>query len=294
MNRTPVTLTRKPFQFVPALLLLCPALSLAQVDNPYHINGNASQDNCNCYTLTPDRLWQSGTVWNIYKIDLTQPIDFKFSINLGSTDDQGADGIAFVLQPISTSLGSLGGGLGFAGITPSIGVTLDTWQNTDVNDPTYDHISIQANGDLNHNSPNNLAGPVTILSGRDNAEDGQWHLLSIQWDPATKLLAAQVDGVPRVSVTKDLVKDIFNNDPLVFWGFTASTGGARNLQRFCTALNPGIKDMTGQETCFGKPILYRDSSSSFSRIVKWFWDFGDGTTDTVQQPPPHNYAAPGY
>ncbi len=275
-------------------VFLFPATSAAQVDNPYHINGNATQDNCNCYTLTPDQLRQSGSVWNIYKIDLTQPIDFKFSVNLGNIDDLGADGIVFVLQPVSTSLGSQGGGLGFEGIKPSIGITLDTWQNTEVNDPTFDHIAIQANGDLNHVSVNNLAGPVTILEGRDNAEDGQWHLLSIQWDPATQLLAAEVDGRPRVSVKLDLVKTIFNNDPMVFWGFTASTGGAKNLQRFCTALNPGIKNMTGQETCFGKPVNFRDSSSSFSKIVKWFWDFGDGSTDTLPQPPPHDYAAPGY
>lgn len=280
-------------------LLLCAILTLtvfsvsAQVDNPYFMNGNATQDNCNCYTLTKDFNNQSGSVWNIYKIDLNQPIDFKFSVNLGSTDQGGADGIVFVLQPISTNIGSMGGGLGFQGVTPSIGITIDTWQNTDNNDPVYDHIAIQRNGDLNHSGNNNLAGPVTALSGNDNIEDGRWHLLHIQWDPQTKILKASMNGVERVTTTIDLIKDVFNNDPMVFWGFTGSTGGARNLQRFCTALNPGIKSLSGIETCFGKPVNFKDSSSSFGSIVKWFWDLGDGTKDTVQNPPPHLYQAPG-
>jgi gliding motility-associated-like protein len=265
----------------------------AQVSNPYFLNGSASQDNCNCYTLTRDANNQSGSVWNIYKINLRDSFDFKFSVFLGSADDQGADGMAFVLQPISTNIGSLGGGLGFDGVSPSIGITIDTWQNTNNNDPAFDHISIQRNGDLNHNSLNNISGPVTALAGNNNIEDGNWHLFRIQWDPASKILRTYLDGIERLSVTTDLVGNVFNNDPQVFWGFTASTGGARNLQRFCTALNPAIKSLSNQETCFGKPINFKDSSSSFSKITKWFWDFGDGTTDTVQNPPPHLYAAPG-
>ena len=54
--------------------------------------------------------------------------------------------MVFVLQPISTSVGSTGGGLGFHGIVPSVGVTLDTYQNTNDNDPAFDHIAIQLNG----------------------------------------------------------------------------------------------------------------------------------------------------
>ena len=289
-----MTLRQKLIGLFCTLLLLAPVAGRGQAVNPYYLNGDATQDNCNCYTLTPDDFKRAGSVWNINKIDLNQAIDFKFSVFLGNADATGADGIVFVLQPISTKIGSQGGGLGYLGVTPAIGITLDTWQNTENNDPTYDHIAIQANGDLTHTSTNNLAGPVTIIEGRDNAEDGLWHLLYIQWDPATQVLSASVDGKTRVSIKKDLIKDIFNNDPMVFWGFTASTGGAKNLQRFCTALNPGIASMTGKETCFGKPIQFKDSSNSFSRIVAWHWDFGDGSTFEGEVPPPHDYAAPGY
>lgn len=290
-----MTATWRQIRYILTLACLCAGMpqSGAQVANPYYLIGSATQDNCNCYTLTQDLLSINGSVWNIYKINLRDSFDFRFSVYLGTNDATGADGIVFVLQPISTQIGTQGGGLGFAGVAPSIGVTIDTWQNAVDNDPAYDHIAIQRNGTLDHASVNNLAGPVTALAGNDNIEDGRWHLLRVQWDPVSKVLKASMDGIDRVSANIDMVASIFNNDPMVYWGFTASTGGSRNLQRFCTALDPQIRSLTGIETCYGRPIAFRDSSSSFSRIVKWFWDFGDGTRDTLQNPPPHAYPAPG-
>ncbi|WP_336515274.1 lectin-like domain-containing protein [Pollutibacter soli] len=279
--------------FLPILFFAIASIAEAQVSNPYFLNGNATQDNCNCYTLTSPVLNQSGSVWNIYKIDLRENFDFKFSVFLGTIDQQGADGIAFVLQPISTNIGSVGGGLGFENVTPSVGVTIDTWQNTNNNDPDFDHIAIQRDGDLNHNSANNLAGPVTAISNGPNIEDGQWHLFRIEWNAATKVYKASVDGVERVSTNIDLISTVFRGDPMVFWGFTGSTGGSVNLQRFCTALNPGIRSISNNVTCYGTPIQFVDSSASFGKIVKWFWDLGDGTTDTLQTIPAHLYSAPG-
>src|SRR4026209_985987 len=98
------------------LIQLSSFLAIAQVDHPYHVNGNAFQETCNCYTLTPDQLFKAGSMWNINKISLHEPFDFKFNIFLGCTDGDGADGIAFVLQPISTSIGAAGGGMGYDGV----------------------------------------------------------------------------------------------------------------------------------------------------------------------------------
>ena len=276
-----------------SLLLGTYAASGQQVIFPYYGNGNATQDNCNCYTLTNATNNQAGSVWNVNMIDLNDPFDFVFSVYLGIKDESGADGIAFVLQPISTQVGALGGGIGFSGVSPSVGVTIDTWQNNDNVDPAFDHIAIQKNGDLNHSSPNNLAGPVQALAGNPNIEDGSWHTLRVSWDPAGKVLKAFMDGVERVSATADLISGIFGGNPKVYWGFTASTGGANNVQRFCTSLEPNIKTLTNQETCFGKPVTFRDSSTAFGKIDKWFWDFGDGTTFEGQSPPAHLYAQPG-
>jgi len=258
----------------------------------YILNGSATQDNCNCYTLTPASFTQAGSVWNANKINLNSSFDFSFNVFLGCQDANGADGIVFMLQPISTSIGSTGEGMGFSGIAPSIGISLDTWQNFNLNDPAYDHISIQANGNPAHGS--DLAGPIQASSTSDNIEDCQWHVFRITWDPATQWLRAYFDDHLRVEAQVNIIATIFNNDPNVFWGFTAATGGAHNLQQFCTALNPGFSTSTaGNSVCFGAPITFTDNSVSFAPVQSWYWDFGDGNTSTLQNPPPHIYNSPG-
>lgn len=259
----------------------------------YILNGNATRDACNEYTLTQAVNWLGGSVWNSIKINLNQPFNFNFDIFLGAAD-AGADGIAFVLQPISTSVGSSGGGLGYSGITPAVGITIDTWQNPGDNDPAYDHIAIQLNGNLDHNNINNIAGPVTAISGNDNIEDGRWHSLWVSWDPATRTLSAYVDGNLRVTAVRDFVTDVFAGDPLVFWGFTGSTGGFNNLQKFKTALNPAYRFSPGQKRCINEPITFYDSTVSFTPIAKLYWDFGDGSPiDSVNLNPVHIYLAAG-
>lgn len=231
-------------------------------------------------------------MWNATKINLSQPFDFVFEVNLGCIDADGADGIVFMLQPISTSLGGGGGGMGFLGVVPSIGITLDTWQNMEYNDPVYDHISIQANGVLTHG--NDLAGPSPISSTSNNVEDCSWNLLRISWDPATQWLRVYFNGDLRVEAQHDLIGNIFNGDPMVYWGFSAATGGSNNLQRFCTALSPMFTtSLPFNSTCIGNPVSFTDASQSFAPIQSWLWEFGDGTTSTIQNPPPHYYINPG-
>jgi len=40
-------------------------------------------------------------------------------------------------------------------------------------------------------------------------------------------------------------------------------------------------------------VTFSDQSTGSSTIVSWLWDFGDGTTDTHQNPSPHTYTSPG-
>lgn len=274
--------------------LLCLILSLGSfAQNPYVLNGNATQINCHCYTLTTAQLGEVGSIWNKNKIDLTQPFDYAFNVFLGCMDTTGADGMVFVLQPISTSLGTAGEGIGFGGIVPSIGVTIDTYQNFNDDDPPYDHLAIQANGDVEHSSPNNLAGPVRALANSDNIEDCKWHLFRINWQPQKQLLEISMDNALRLSLKKDIISTIFNNNPLVYWGFTAATGDSVNLQQVCTALNPKYVVASHANTCTGTPLRFIDSSVSFGSIINWYWNFGDGTTFNVANPPAHAYDSPG-
>lgn len=265
---------------------------LAQLQQPYILNGDATQRTCNCYVLTQDVTNASGTVWNKNKIDLSHSFNYVFDINLGCKDNDGADGIGFILQTEGTNLGSTGQGLGFAGISPSLGILIDTWMNGDENDPSYDHVSIHMNGVTDHNAPENLAGPVKPADS-NNIEDCEWHLFRIKWDATTKLMEVSIDGDVRLSLQKDIVKDIFGNKPEVYWGFAGSTGGAHNVQQFCAALRPDYSFGGGQKLCDGTPVKFVDNSSSFGTITRRRWDLGDGTISNDAAPAPHLYPGAG-
>ncbi len=196
------------------------------------LNGNAIQANTNTYQLTQAIGNQSGSAWNSVTLDLTQPFNFDVDLFFGYNNG-GADGIAFLLQQVNTSVGSSGGGLGYQGISPSFCVEFDTWQNTGwAADPSYDHIAIQRDGDLNHNGVNNLDGPIGFPPGNINIEDGLWHNVIFSWDPTTFNFKVVFDGTVLFNYTNDIVTTIFNGNPYVYWGFTAATGGANNLQQF--------------------------------------------------------------
>lgn len=281
------------------ILLLAFQFSFSQVNPNYTLNGSASQDDCHCYTLTPYTGSLTASVWNINNIDLTNSFDYSFDVFLGNSG-YGADGIAFGLQNVSTNTGGAGSGMGLAGVSPSLGVYLDTYYNSTDIDPINqnDHISINVNGDVNHSSSNNLAGPIDASSTSPDIEDAQWHVLRIKWtynSPTSQTIETYFDGVYRVAYTGNMINSIFSGNPNVFWGFTASTGFYKNVQKFCTALHADFAtDITTDFGCAGIPVVFADSSVSFGSIVNWEWNFGDGspvvsTGNTVS----HTYSADG-
>ena len=230
------------------------------------LNGNATVQPGNVFQLTPAIGNQSGSVWNSIQINLNNPFHFNIDLFLGCNNG-GADGIAFVLQPISTSLGSSGGGLGYQGISPSFAVEFDTWQNSQYADPSYDHIAIQRNGILNHQSwnSNNLAGPVGFPPSNYQIEDCQWHSAVFMWDPATQTFTLDFDGYSNViSYTGDIVNNIFGGNPMVYWGLTAATGGANNVQQF--RFNYELNDTT---ICQNDSILINSLAIANSYTYLW-------------------------
>ncbi len=257
----------------------------------YVVNGNAAQLSCNCYRLTQAQNNQSGSVWNENMINLTDSFDFTFDVYLGN-NDFGADGIAFVLQPISTSIGTGGGGLGYDGVSPSLAVELDTYQNAE--DPPYDHVAIMGNGIVQHDNPaGNLAGPVPALFANANIEDGTEHRFRIFWDPLTQVMQVYVDDSLRIEYQADIVQNLFSGDPLVFWGFTGSTGGLNNEQRFCLSIIPGLA-VTDAQICAGQSVLVNDSSySALGSVVQWQWDFGNGQVSDAENPGLITFPDPG-
>jgi gliding motility-associated-like protein len=205
----------------------------------YFLNGNAAELGNDCFIVTPGVAWQSGTIWYSPDIDLNEPFTLEFDMNFGNFNDNGADGMVFVLQTVGPdALGVGGGGMGFEGFNPSFGIEFDTFMNSppnagNNNDPAADHIAFLRDGNVSHFSPNNLAGPVQASAGNVNIEDGIDHHVKIEWDPATETIACYFDCVLRLSAQVDLINSIFSGNSFVTWGFTGSTGGLFNTQTVC-------------------------------------------------------------
>lgn len=187
--------------------------------------------------LTPPQGDTGGSMFSTQAIALTNDYSFstRFTFNIGSNHQTqfgeiGADGIAFVIQTLSNNVGGLGGGLGYAGITPSFEVEFDPYSNggTDPRLPGSgalngnDHIAIMANGDpANHLAYAIVSPTLELDSGRDITAfidyNGATNLVQVRWSTD----GLRPDGA-GLSYSIDLA-GLFGADP-VYVGFTASTG----------------------------------------------------------------------
>ncbi|MBS0363891.1 MAG: hypothetical protein JSR98_21165, partial [Proteobacteria bacterium] len=129
--------------------------------------------------LTPPQGNVGGSMFSTQAVSLSTDYSFstRFTFTIGSNHQTqygeiGADGIAFVLQPLSNNVGGLGGGLGYAGIAPSLEVEFDPYSNgTDPRLPGSgalngnDHIAIMENGDPTNHLAYTIVSPTLELDG---------------------------------------------------------------------------------------------------------------------------------
>lgn len=250
----------------------------------YFLNGNAVFLGNDCYRLTSESTFQNGTVWYGEQIDIEQPFDIQFTMNFGTIDGNGADGICFVLQTVGTSaIGASGGGLGYLNFGTSLGIEFDTWQNGEYNDQGYDHIAIIKNGDINHNSSNNIAGPVQADVFSQNIEDGEEHVVRITWNPVSQTISVYFDCVFRLSGQQDIINQIFGGENMVYWGFTAATGGSYNNQTVC--LQENILSVGDEVTICSGMSTTLSAGSSLDGVYNWspqdFLDNPNSATPTA-------------
>lgn len=217
----------------------------------FKINGNTTVTT-NEATLTVATNNQGGSIWSNQKIDLSQDFTISTELNFGTNDGSGADGIAFVLQPLSSDLGGWGGGIGYNGITPSLAVEFDTWENYPWDPFTNDHIAIIKNGQTQSLSAHSEFTPPIALP---NIEDGLWHAAIFEWNATTQKLKVTFDNIVRFNTSIDIVSSIFSGNKEVYWGFTAATGGAVNihkvkLKNYCVTLEAcsTIPEITSSNT----------------------------------------------
>jgi outer membrane protein OmpA-like peptidoglycan-associated protein len=230
-NRKPIDLSI-PFKFLYGCLLFLFTGNLSSQSPPLYpndfiITGETTQTGNQCYRLTSAIDWTSGAIWYKDPIDLSFSFQMELNIMFGCEDELGADGMVFVFSPYRTVPGYQGEGMGFAGLSPSLGIEVDTWENDHLGDPVQDHIAILQHGYVHHGY--NLAGPMII----PNVEDCALHAFAIHWDNKEKKLSVRLDGKPVLHYQGDMVKDLFGGDPKVFWGVTAATGRYHNRHEIC-------------------------------------------------------------
>lgn len=131
----------------------------------------------------------------------------------------GADGLVFVVQNVSSSIGGGGGGLGYAGISPSVGVEFDTWFNGDVGDVNSNHVGIDTNGSVTS---------LTQLPVTPNFDNGDVWTAWIDYDGTALDVRVNNTGVRPVLPTLSALVDIptLISSPTAYVGFTAGTGFA--------------------------------------------------------------------
>ncbi|EMR03958.1 lectin-like domain-containing protein [Cesiribacter andamanensis] len=228
-----------------ALVVGC-ALTPTLVSAQFVTRGDAVKVSERCFKVTEDKEGRFGAVWWERQIDLREPVELDFVIYLGTRDEDGADGIAFVLHNDVRGLnakGTPGGGLGFAYhptytddqtlvrvIKPSVAIEFDTYYNRSfVNELEADHTTIVYDGDLDHI----ILPALPINPDNPNVEDGGCNDYKIKWNPANFELELYFNGKLRFRNRDDIVTKVFGGNPIVYYGFTGSTGGSKNEQTIC-------------------------------------------------------------
>jgi len=214
----------------------------------------------NCAQMTGEVMNQTGCIWNRGTISFASPFDYTVNMYFGNNVG-GADGCAFVFQnsPAGiSSCGNSGGQLGAGGISNSVIIEFDTYDNdfpTHLYDMSEDHTAIEIDGNLQNGAP--FCGPVQADPLDAFLDDGLIHALRVTWDPGTQDLAVYVDGSQRLVCNYDYINNVFGGNPNVFWGFTGSTGALTNQQYFCPVNIPVPVEMMdfSTECAMGKPVL---------------------------------------
>ena len=117
--------------------------------------------------------------------------------------------------------------MGYQGISPSIAFEFDTYENSGNGDLATDHFAVHTGGDPS--ATGRLGNNIDL----GNLEDSVWHDCIIDWNHSTKTITVTFDGIVIYTLTRDIVNLDFGGNPIVSFGFTASTGAAYNEQAVC-------------------------------------------------------------
>lgn len=173
--------------------------------------------------LTDSTSGQAGAAFFNEKIKTTDGFSTFFEFYLSSQSGGGADGLIFIVAKNSNSLGEAGGGMGYTGITESIGVEFDNYQNE--GEVSSSHIAINLDGEIPNvtEQTSDLGG--TYLHTSTTSPFYAW----IDYSDTSNLMRVYISRTstrpetPTLSYTVDIA-DYCGDEFYV--GFTAATGGS--------------------------------------------------------------------
>ncbi|WP_396164367.1 hypothetical protein, partial [Flavobacterium sp.] len=217
----------------------------------FYINGNSqnfstqgsaqlSSTNPLIYTITQNQTNNSGMITNYFPLNLNSSFELNFEMNFGSTDVNGADGMALTLSNLCNPTLVDGGGLGIPELNNIMIVEFDTYDNdgTSNSDLAEDHLAIYKSG-IPRTALSNLiiqgsSIPVCLLNNCGNVENNTFIPIKIKWiyiDATQQKLEVYVNNSLRAtSTTANHITNIFLGNTNVFWSISGATGALTNLQ----------------------------------------------------------------
>ncbi|MEI6750388.1 MAG: GEVED domain-containing protein, partial [Bacteroidota bacterium] len=238
--------------------IYAPSFDAATISS-FQLNGNAARSVEDYLQLTENYGGESGSAFWKSRIYLGTDKSFSayFTFLINGSDEAGADGLAFVIQTNTVDAGSMGGGIGYEGISPSIAVEFDTYDNGE--NGGDNHIAIVEDG-CPYCEHTDYAVPSFTLDG------GTIGHVWVDYNGTTGLFEVRLSETttrpdsPFVSDYKDLATKFADNN--VFVGFTAATGGSYSNHYildllFENSFNPSGIDPSGTyEQAPSYPITY--------------------------------------
>jgi hypothetical protein len=192
----------------------------------FNLNGSATL-NGSVLQLTPSQLDVAGSAWWKNKVflggDRSFSAYFTFRLHPPITGAGAADGIVFVVQPMSSSAYTGGYGIGYLNINPSVGIEFDTWRNPEFGDPAKPHIGVDLNGSV-----------VSVAQAMPafDFSDAQLYHAWVDYDGVSDTIEVRLNdsiarpAAPVISYHVDLALAI---DQQVYLGFTSATGGGAEV-----------------------------------------------------------------
>lgn len=188
--------------------------------------------------VTPATGNQAGAAYSTNAVTLGTNATFSTTFQFRFTGAGGinpADGITFILAAGTTGLGGLGGGIGIQGVTNSVAIEFDTYDNG-VNDAnSSNHVGLDINGNIASNPLSYVYGVQTCDFGAFTSytapgcmANGNLWSVTIGYNGST-LTAALTDPAMGTSFQALSVANLDIGSILgtnnAFVGFTSGTGG---------------------------------------------------------------------